>query len=149
MINNISSDCCLYHMTGNDLPLCCWQLIWPIQNYAKNLKNVWNHDKWVLIWEYSARAFQWVPTWQGLDGFQHFMHFFPWVKVASALQGLRTSATFLGSTCWDSLLYSHHTTLPVVSQGIILKFHEKNAQHVIMCDAHGVEGSMCTKNISK
>ena len=34
-----------------------------------------------------------------LDGFQHFLHFFPWVKVASALQGLRTSATFLGSTC--------------------------------------------------
>ena len=24
----------------------------------------------VLIWEYSVRAIQWVPTWQGLDGFQ-------------------------------------------------------------------------------
>ena len=23
-----------------------------------------------LIWEYSARAIQWIPTWQGLDGFQ-------------------------------------------------------------------------------
>ena len=24
----------------------------------------------VLIWEYSAEAIQWIPTWQGLDGFQ-------------------------------------------------------------------------------
>ena len=24
----------------------------------------------VLIWKYSVRAFQWIPTWQGLDGFQ-------------------------------------------------------------------------------
>ena len=24
----------------------------------------------VLIWEYAVRAFQWIPTWQGLDGFQ-------------------------------------------------------------------------------
>ena len=24
----------------------------------------------VLIWEYWARAFQWISTWQGLDGFQ-------------------------------------------------------------------------------
>ena len=47
-----------------------WWLIWPIQNDAKNLKYDWNHAKWVLIWEYSARAIQWIPTWQGLGGFQ-------------------------------------------------------------------------------
>ena len=23
----------------------------------------------MLFWEYSARAFQWIPTWQGLNGF--------------------------------------------------------------------------------
>ena len=51
-------------------PLCCWWLSWPIQNNAKILKNHWNPGKWVLIWEYSVRAIQWVPTWQGLDGFQ-------------------------------------------------------------------------------
>ena len=37
---------------------------------AKNTKNYLNPGKWVLIWEYSARAFQWIPTWQGLDFFQ-------------------------------------------------------------------------------
>ena len=36
----------------------------------KKLKNDWNPGKWVLIWEYSARALQWIPTWQGLDYFQ-------------------------------------------------------------------------------
>ena len=40
------------------------------RNYAKNLKNDWNPGIWVLIWEYSARAIQWILTWHGLDGFQ-------------------------------------------------------------------------------
>ena len=31
-------------------------------------------DTWVLIWEYSAIAFQWIPIWQGLDGFQKSLH---------------------------------------------------------------------------
>ena len=53
-------------------PLCCWWLIWPIQNDKKTLKNVWNPSKWVLIWECSARAIQWIPTWQGWHGFQKF-----------------------------------------------------------------------------
>ena len=38
--------------------------------YEKDLQNGWNPGTWVLIWEYSARAIQWVPTCQGLDGFQ-------------------------------------------------------------------------------
>ena len=54
--------------------ICFWWLIWPIQNDAKKLKNYWNSGKWVLIWEYSARAFPWVPTWQSLDGFQKSLH---------------------------------------------------------------------------
>ena len=37
---------------------------------TKNLKNDWNPDIWVLIWEYTVRAFQTKPTWQGLNGFQ-------------------------------------------------------------------------------
>ena len=35
----------------------------------------WNPGKWVLIWKYSTRAFHCIPTWQGLDGFQRFLHF--------------------------------------------------------------------------
>ena len=30
----------------------------------------WNPGIWVLIWMHSVRAFQWIPTWQGLEGFQ-------------------------------------------------------------------------------
>ena len=36
----------------------------------KTLMNDWNHGTWVLIWEYSAIALQWMPTQQGLDGVQ-------------------------------------------------------------------------------
>ena len=39
----------------------------------KNLKYDWNPCIWVLIWEHSSRAIQWIPTWQGLDGFQRFL----------------------------------------------------------------------------
>ena len=38
----------------------------------KNLKNDWNPGTWVLFWSDLARAFQWIPTWQGLKGFQRF-----------------------------------------------------------------------------
>ena len=37
-------------------------------------KNDWNPGTWILIWEYSARAIQWIPTWQVLDGFQKSSH---------------------------------------------------------------------------
>ena len=36
----------------------------------QNLKNDWNPGKLVLIREYTARAIQLIPAWQGLDGFQ-------------------------------------------------------------------------------
>ena len=65
----VITNSCRY--LADDLNLiCCWWLIWPIQNQAKILKNDWNLGTWVLIWEYSMRAIQWIPTWLGLDGFQ-------------------------------------------------------------------------------
>ena len=42
--------------------------------WKKQLKNDWNPVKWVLIWEYSARAIRCTPTWIGLDGFQKSSH---------------------------------------------------------------------------
>ena len=39
------------------------------------LKNDWNPGKWVLIWEYSIRAFIWVPTRLGSDDFQDYLLF--------------------------------------------------------------------------
>ena len=63
-------------------PVCWWWPIWAIQNEAKILKN--DPGIWVLIWEYSTRAFQWIPTLQGLDGFQNLRLLVLWTKVALA-----------------------------------------------------------------
>ena len=60
---------CVLAPDVNDLTL-----IWTIPNDAKNLNNDWNPGTWVLIWECSARAIQWIPTWWGLDGFQKSLH---------------------------------------------------------------------------
>ena len=45
-----------------------------LQNDAKHLKNDWNAGTLVLIWEYSVKVIQWIPTWQGLGGFQKSLH---------------------------------------------------------------------------
>ena len=37
-------------------------------------KDYWNPCKWVLIWEYSARAFKWIPRRQGFNGFSRILH---------------------------------------------------------------------------
>ena len=50
--------------------ICWWWLILPVQTVAKTWENDSKPGTWVLIWEYSARAIKWIPTWQGLDGFQ-------------------------------------------------------------------------------
>ena len=55
---------------GRVNPYAAGGLIRPIQNDAKNLKKkkwlkLWNN--WVLMWEYSVRAIQWIPTCQGLE----------------------------------------------------------------------------------
>ena len=57
-------------------PIRCWNnltLILLEANFAniqwckKSLKMT---ETQVLMWEYSVRAIQWIPTWQGLGGFQ-------------------------------------------------------------------------------
>ena len=40
----------------------------------KNWKKTENSGTWVLIWECTARAIQWIPIWQGLVGFQKSVH---------------------------------------------------------------------------
>ena len=40
------------------------------KNNTKKLKNDCNPGIWVLIWEYSLKKFQWIPTWQGIGGFE-------------------------------------------------------------------------------
>ena len=49
------------------------RLVASFANYKMRqttLKNDWSPSTWVLIWEYSVKAIPWIPTWQGLDGFQ-------------------------------------------------------------------------------
>ena len=72
-IINVIRDCIFNCSCSMAWPLCCWLLILPIQNYAKTWKNYWNPCKWVLIWEYSAWAFQWILTWQGLDDIRKYL----------------------------------------------------------------------------
>ena len=72
----------------NSKLLRSWWLIWPIQNEPKNLKNYWNPCIWVLIWEHSVRAIQWILTWLSLDSFQVFYILVLWKKVASVLEGV-------------------------------------------------------------
>ena len=62
------------------------RLIWPIQNDAINLKNGWNPRTWVLIWEYSARAIQWIPPLQGLDGSEKSLHPYTLDESSPALE---------------------------------------------------------------
>ena len=59
--------------------------------WCKKLRNDWNHDVWVLIWEYSARAMQWIQTWQGSDAYQKLLRHCVWAKVVSALEWLKSS----------------------------------------------------------
>ena len=40
----------------------------------KKLKKDWNLCIWVLIWEHPVKVIQWIPTWQGLDGYQKMLH---------------------------------------------------------------------------
>ena len=49
-----------------------------ITKWCKKLKYDWNPGTWVLIWECSVKAIQWIPTWQGLDGFQKSLHPLHW-----------------------------------------------------------------------
>ena len=45
-------------------------ILFTYQHVPHQSENDWNPGTWVLIWEYSMRAIQWIPTWQGLDDFQ-------------------------------------------------------------------------------
>ena len=57
--------------------------------WCKNLKNDRNTGIWVLILEYSVRGFQWIPTWQDLEGFyKNLCILVLWNEVALALEGL-------------------------------------------------------------
>ena len=49
------------------ITVCCWWLIWTKQNNLKKCrKRLELCCKLVLIWWCSAKAVEWIPTWQGL-----------------------------------------------------------------------------------
>ena len=71
-------------------------------------------EKWlnlgtpVLIWEHSARAIQWIPTWQGLDDFRKSLHpvLVLWIK-ASAFEGLKRKHEWVKL---KALIYAKYNT---------------------------------------
>ena len=71
-----------------------------ITKWCKKPENDWNPGKWVLIWEYSTRAIQWIPIWQGLDGFLKSSRPCTLTKVPLALEGWQ----FLLLYCFKWLL---------------------------------------------
>ena len=82
MTGKIESICWVNYLLHRNSALMCFEvclittlmlLLVNLAN-AKNLKNDLNPGKWVLIWEGSARAFQWIPTRQCSDGFQNCLH---------------------------------------------------------------------------
>ena len=55
---------------------------------TKWCKKTWKITKTLAWYGYSGRAFQWIPTWQGLNDFQNLCVLVLWTKVALALEGL-------------------------------------------------------------
>ena len=55
-------------------------------------ENEWNPGTWILIWECSERAIQWIPTWQGSDDFQRSL--LPCALDESSLSIVRIKSTF-------------------------------------------------------
>ena len=73
-VNNITSPLLTLVLLVANLEFGQYKMM---QKKKRRLKNYWNPGTWVLIWQYSARDFQWIATWQGLDDFRKSLH--PWV----------------------------------------------------------------------
>ena len=98
--NVVSSKCHTYRMPQ---PLCCRWLIWPIKNDAKI------PEKWLKSWhigthliEYSTRAIQWMPRWQGWDSSQKSLHPCPLDKSSLSIWRLQVHLPFKASGHWFS-----------------------------------------------
>ena len=71
----------------------------------KHLENNRNPGIWAHIWEYSARAIQWLPTQQGLDGFQKYMR--PCALDESSLSiGSVKNGMTLKSSFWQGTFHA-------------------------------------------
>ena len=69
----------------------------------KHLKNDWNPGIWVLIWEYSVTAIQWIPTWQGLDDFQESLHLCALDKSRLSIWMVKKQILYWGSFTLHSI----------------------------------------------
>ena len=94
---------------------CCLRLIWPIQNDAQNLENDWNPGIWILLWESSVRASQWIPIWQGLDVFS-LCFLVLLTKVASGLEGLIYNIIFSVSDDLHKMAVLHFKDVQSLTQ---------------------------------
>ena len=114
----------MVYVMGEMWPYLAWNNAFTLMLLvAKNLKNDRNLGTWVLIWEYSARAFQWIPIWQGLDVFQKSLHLCALDKRSCSIERVKMdscSVALLRWQWWSKVGSCSPTWLAVISQGGIL-----------------------------
>ena len=79
--------------------------------WCEKPENDWNPSKWVLMWEYSVRAIQWIPTWKGL-GFQKYLGPDAWDESSCSIGMVKwLYPSFLCVQYFLSSILIYHITL--------------------------------------
>ena len=83
--------------------------------------------KWVLIWECSVRAIQWIPIWQGLDDFQKSLCPCALEKSSLSLWRVKWTPLLLNKEGWPvaigHLLWPR-TITSIINLSDVLSSHE-------------------------
>ena len=90
-----------------------------------NLKNVRNPGSWVLIWEYTARAIQWIPTGQGLDDFQNSLRSCALDETSLSIETILTKKQVAA--------YEKQPYLSVTSKGRVWLDYLKRMKNIFFC----------------
>ena len=137
----------------------------------KTWKNVWNSGTWVFIWDYSARALQWIQTWKVYVLFKNLCIMVFWKKIASALERLIKGALkahihislyesntlleqdgallFLSVIPWGEIFaFCHHPAQPLSSTGCGHVFQMGGRDHFLplaLCLSYAPLSSFATQ----
>ena len=104
----------------------------------KTWKINWNPGEWVLIWEFSAIAIQWIPTWQGLNGFQKCLHPCALGKRILSIGRVKFGLSKISESICPVMMYvfTHLSWCPI---GVVTDQGEEPPPHLY----HTVWGSVC------
>ena len=78
-------------------PYAAWVFFGQYKMMQKKMKNDWKPGAWALIWEFSTRAIQWMPTWQGLVVFQKVLRSCALDKSSLSNGRVKTNMLFVES----------------------------------------------------